>query len=166
MSRKEDIQSKYSEMRYGEKVGVLTFLGALLTMFTFLITNYFTLPLGDMARQSNVICAIFDPFVLTVALPITALAAALAFPFAYFCLKERNVFNCSLFISSISVVSVVTLTLNEIFIFKAIPIILVILFACLLLCKFLPVSFFRESTIIKKNNESSDKFKDNEGNGH
>ena len=145
MSAAENIQSKYPKLSYGKKVGVLTFLGALMTMFTFLISNYFTLPPGDQARQMNLICAILDPFVLTVALPVTTLGAAVAFPFAYFCLKERNVFNCSLFVSSISIVSVVILTINDYNVFLAIPVILPILFICLLLCKFLPVSFFREN---------------------
>lgn len=139
-------------MRYGAKVGALTLLGAFLTMVAYLVSLYYSLPLSDQARQMNLVSAILDPFVLTVALPVMVLGAAVAFPFAYFCLKERNVFNCSLFVSSISIVSVVVLTMNGYIIFSSISVILPILFICLLLCKFLPISFFRESTIREKKN--------------
>ncbi len=163
MGCREDIQATYSNLSYGGKVGLLAFLGAALTMFAFLISMYYTLPLGDQARQMNLFFAILDPFVLTVAFPVAACGAAVAFPFAYFCLKERNVFNCSLFVSLISIVSLVILTVNRYDIFWAIPVILLTLCICLLLCKFVPITFFRASSTWEKKNGNSSKSRGNEG---
>jgi len=147
-----DIHSHFAELNYGTKVWLLAFLGALMTMFAFLVSNYFILPPSDGARQMNVMCAIFDPFVLTVALPIAALGATVVFPLAYFCLKQRNVVNCSLFVNIISIVSIIILTINKYDVFMSTPRILLILIPCFLLCRFLPISFFRKQAIRERNN--------------
>lgn len=147
-----NIHSQFAELNYGTKVWLLAFIGALITMFSFLVSNYFTLPPSDGARQMNVMCAIFDPFVLTVALPIAALGATAAFPLAYFCLKQRNVVNCSLFVNFISIVSIIILTINKYDVFMSIPRVLLILIPCFLICKFLPIPFFREQAIREKKN--------------
>ncbi len=150
-NRLRSIQAKYYELPYGTKVGVLAFLGAQLTMFAFTTSEHYSLPSTDWHTQGNLFCAIFNPFLLTFAIPTAAFASVLAFPVAYVCLKKRNVWNCSVFVSVASILSIVILSIRG-FSFLAIPPTLLAAIICLLLCKFLPISSFKESSRLEKKN--------------
>ena len=139
------MKTKSNKLTYSRKVAWAAFLCALSTMCAFLIRNHFMLPPDDQAKQMNISCAVLDPFVLTLALLVAMLAAVVIYPLAFLCLKERKVLNSGLFVSAISVISVVGFAITDHDVFSAIPRVLVISVVSLLLCRLLPLSFFREA---------------------
>lgn len=135
----------YSSLSYAQRVGFLACLGGMATMLSYLCVSYCMLPLTDEARQAPLIFSILDPFVLTVASFAGALAVAVVYPFAYFCLRNRRLGLSTVLVTSLSVIGVIALTIAtrddlELVLGGA-----TLLTICsLLLCRLLPLPFLRQ----------------------
>lgn len=68
----------------------ISLIGAVATTLLYLLVLYFSLPETDEAKKYPVYYLIMDPFVLTVAIPVTLFGGMLAFVLSFFTLRHAN----------------------------------------------------------------------------
>jgi len=69
---------------------LLSILGAVTATLLHLLVLYFSLPETDEAKKYPVYYLVMDPFVLTVAIPVTLFGAVLAFVVSLFTLRHAD----------------------------------------------------------------------------
>ncbi len=98
-------------VRFSLQVLALTLLSAYLCAGAFVVANFISLPPSDLAYHQPL--SLIDPFVLTVAATFATIAGLLAFPIALFCVWQRDLRRCSLFVVGLTVAFILCATLID-----------------------------------------------------
>jgi len=88
----------------------ISLIGAVATTLLYLVVLHLSLPEADEAKKYPIYYVMMDPFVLTVAIPITLFGAMLAFVLSLFTLRHANLRKAIPIVFGAVFVTVVVLT--------------------------------------------------------